>query len=121
MVIDQASDFSTTLNLTDTNGDPLNLNGYTALASMRKWYTSNTFVSFVTSVNVNTGTITLTLSGNTTSNLYPGRYVYDVEIYNGTTTTRVVEGEVFLTPAVTANTIMSNWSYNWANTWDNNP
>ena len=34
--IDQGADFSTTLSLTDSNGDILNLTGYTALGQMRK-------------------------------------------------------------------------------------
>ena len=34
--IDQGSDFTTTISLTDSNGDVLNLTGYTALAQIRK-------------------------------------------------------------------------------------
>ena len=51
LVIDQGSTYSTTLNLTDENGDPLNLSGFTANSQIRKWYTSSNSTSFSTSIN----------------------------------------------------------------------
>ena len=107
-VLEQATDFIINLPMVDNNGDPINLTGYTANSAMRRCYSSNTFVDFNTSINGNTGTITLGLAANVSANLYPGRYVYDVNINNGTTTSRPYEGEVFITPAVTANTILTN-------------
>ena len=38
LYIDQGADFSTTLSLTDSNGDILTLTGYSAIAQMRKTY-----------------------------------------------------------------------------------
>jgi hypothetical protein len=108
LTIDQAADFSVNLPLVDDNGDPLNLLGYTALSSMRKWYSSNTATNFNTSINSSAGIITLELDASVSANLYPGRYVYDVNLTNGITTSRVFEGEVFLTAAVTANTILTS-------------
>ena len=101
LIIDAGTTFSTTLTLTDQNGDPLNLSGYTANSQLRRWYTSSNSVPFVTSINTSSATITLSLSANATANLYAGRYVYDVDINNGTTVSRVVEGIVTVTPAVT--------------------
>ena len=46
--IDQGADFSTTLSLTDSNGDILNLTGYTALGQMRKTYGSSTIAATFT-------------------------------------------------------------------------
>ena|SRR5271157_274289 len=108
LVLDQAADFTINLPLIDNNGDPINLTGYIANSAMRRWYTSNTFINFNTSINSNMGIITLELDSNISANLYPGRYVYDVNINNGTTTSRVFEGEVFITAAVTANTILTS-------------
>jgi hypothetical protein len=109
LVIDQATDFSVNLPpLVDINGDPLNLFGFTASSSMKKWYTSNTVTSFNISINNNAGIITLELNASVSANLYPGRYVYDVNLTNGITTSRVFEGEIFLTAAVTANTILTS-------------
>jgi hypothetical protein len=105
LTVDQNSDYSVTLNLTDQNGDIINLSGYTAFSSMRKWYDSTNSIPFITSINTTAGTLTLSMSANTTANLWPVRYVYDVIINNGAITTRIVEGEVFVTPAVTGSTI----------------
>lgn len=102
LVIDQGTTFSADLALTDDNGDVLNMFGYTANSQMRKWYTSsNPSATFVTSINVDTGTISLSLDSSNTSSLVAGRYVYDVEIDNGTVVSRIVEGIVTVTPQVT--------------------
>ena len=102
LVIDQGSTYSTDLTLTDENGDPLVLDGYTANSQIRKWYTSsNAAATFTTSMNVETGVITLTLTASQTSNLVAGRYVYDVEISAGSEVSRIVEGIVTVTPQVT--------------------
>lgn len=101
LVIDQGATFSTDLTLTDENGDALILSGYTANSQMRKWYTSSNATVFATSVNVLSGVITLSLSANQTASLSSGRYVYDVEISDGLSTSRVVEGIITVTPNVT--------------------
>ena len=102
LVIDQGSTFSTDLTLTDENGDPLTLDGYTANSQVRKWYTSsNASATFTTSINTTSAVITLTLTANQTSNLVSGRYVYDVEISSGGEVSRIVEGIVTVTPQVT--------------------
>ena len=102
LVIDQGSTFSTDLSLKDENGDPLVLTGYTANSQIRKWYTStNPSASFTASINVDSGSITLSLSSDQTSNLVAGRYVYDVEITDGSSISRIVEGIVTVTPQVT--------------------
>ena len=102
LVIDQGTNFSTTLNLTDEIGDQLQLSGFIANSQIRKWYTStNPSASFTASVNVDSGSITLSLSSDQTSNLVAGRYVYDVEITDGTVVSRIVEGIVTVTPQVT--------------------
>lgn len=102
LVIDQGSTFSTDLTLTDENGDPLNLAGYSANSQIRRWYTSsNVAATFTTSINVASGVVTLSLTANQTSNLTYGRYVYDVEINSGAEVSRIVEGIVTVTPQVT--------------------
>jgi len=105
LVIDQGTTFSTDLNLTDSNGDPINLLGYYANSVMKKWYTSSTFIPFTTSINSLAGIITLSLDANTTASLTPGRYVYDVdvtEILDGVkVVSRVIEGYITVTPGAT--------------------
>ena len=101
LVIDQGSTFSVDLDLTDENGDAINLSGYTAESQMRKWYTSTTSYPFTTSVNSAAGVITLSMSAIQTACISAGRYVYDVEINDSNTVSRVIEGIVTVTPKVT--------------------
>ncbi len=103
IVIDQGTDFSTTISVTDANGSIMNLDGYTGASKIRKHYTSTNAVAFTVGVDANTGEVTLSLTSTQTDDLLAGRYVYDVELYNAesNTTSRIIEGLVTLTPSVT--------------------
>ena len=101
--IDQGADFTTTVTVTDSNGDAVSLVGYSAAAQIRKSYSSSTSTAFTTSIsNASGGEITITLSDTQTSALEAGRYLYDVLITaSGGDKTRVVEGQVTVNPSVT--------------------
>lgn len=102
LVIDQGSDFSTTITLSDPDGNLIDLSGFTGRSQIRKHYTSLTAVEMGVILDVQTATITLTLSSTQSSNLAAGRYVYDVEITNqANVVSRIVEGIVTVTPQVT--------------------
>jgi hypothetical protein len=105
LYIDQGTTFNTNLTLTDVNGNPMNLTGYTAYSQMKKWYssTANATFTFTTSIpNPNNGVITMSVNANVTSTMWPGRYVYDIDIVDpNNNVTRVVEGFVTISPGVT--------------------
>lgn len=102
LFIDQGTDFTTVLTLTDENGTALDLSNANSSAQIRKNYTSLTYTAFDTSINSTSGEITLTLAADVTAGLEAGRYVYDVELVDGAnSTTRIVEGVVTITPQVT--------------------
>ena len=103
LFIDQGTDFSVTVDVTDTDGSVLDLDGYTASAQIRKTYTSsNVSATFGTSIAAVSGQVTLSLSDTVTAGLSPGRYVYDLNIESsGGQVTRVVEGQAIVTPGVT--------------------
>jgi hypothetical protein len=102
IIIDQGTTFSTSINLTDDNGDAIDLTGYTGRAQMRKHYTSSNAQSFTVSLQSSNGTVTLSLTETQTANLTAGRYVYDVEVVSGANVvSRIVEGIVTVTPEVT--------------------
>jgi hypothetical protein len=109
IVVDQATTFSTTLNLTDDAGNPIDLTNYNAEGQIRKWYTSSNVVNFAISISQpKNGIINISLDANTTANMAYGRYVYDiVTITNSGTVTRVVEGILTVTPEVTKVTWLS--------------
>ena len=103
IIIDQGTDFQAVVNLDDADGNPYNLTDHTVASQMRKNYAaSSAAATFVCSHDGTTGEITLTLSRQYTSELEPGRYLYDVEVTSSAnTTTRVVEGTVTVTPGIT--------------------
>lgn len=100
ITIDQGTDFSTQIDLTDDNGNVLDLSGYTTKAQIRRWYTSSTAVNFTTLIHE--GAIILALNAAAT-NLLSGRYVYDVILKKTSdgTVTRIVEGSISVNPRVT--------------------
>lgn len=101
LVIDQGTTFSTTVDITDEDGNPINLTTYTASGQIRKHYTSTTKTDFTISMS-ESGIMTISLSANSSNLLDPGRYVYDIELTANTgSVTRVVEGIVTITPSVT--------------------
>lgn len=102
IVIDQGTDFSTSISLTNTDGSQLDLTGLSAASQIRKSYTSATATAFTAELANSTGTLTLSLNNSVTSSLSSGRYVYDVELTDGSNVvTRILEGIVTVTPEVT--------------------
>jgi len=101
LTIDQGTTFTTTITITDDDGNALDLTGYTGAAQLRKHYTSSNSVNFTVSITSATGEVTLSLTANATSNIVAGRYVYDCELTNSGTVSRVLEGIVTITPQVT--------------------
>ncbi len=104
LVIDQGASFSADIDVTDSDGDALNLTGYTAAGQMRRTYTSTTAINFTGSIqSASQGTVRIALTATETNGIKAGRYVYDVEITNASTqeVIRIVEGQVEVTPGVT--------------------
>lgn len=102
IIIDQGTTFNTIINLTDNNGDPVDLTGYTGGSEMRKHYTSSNSQNFTVTLGGANGTVVLSLTSSQTANLSPGRYVYDVEVRSGANVvSRIVEGVITVTPEVT--------------------
>ena len=101
--IDQGATFTTTVTVTDANGDAVNLSGYSVAAQIRKTFLSSTATAFTATIsNASSGEITISLSPTQTTTLEAGRFVYDVLITaSGGTKTRVVEGQVTVNPSVT--------------------
>lgn len=103
LYIDQGTDYTITVDVTDSAGDVLDLTGYTATAQVRKTYTSSSLsATFTTSINAAAGQVTISLTDTQTSALQAGRYVYDLNIESGGgVKTRVIEGQAVVTPGVT--------------------
>ena len=103
IVIDQGADYSASIDVTDADGDAVDLTGHTGKGQIRKTYSSSTAVNFDPAIvqSATNGTVRIGLSSTTTNNMKAGRYVYDVEIDNGSAITRIVEGQLEVRPGVT--------------------
>ena len=101
--IDQGSDFTAIMDLQNDDNTPINLVSHQVYSQFRKSYMSTVGYSFVASIhNAVAGQIKLSLPGTTSSNIKPGRYLYDVEIVSPVgTKTRVVEGILTINPEIT--------------------
>ena len=101
LVIDQGTDYETSVNITDDNGDAVDLSLYTGAGQLRKHYSSSNSHAFTVATDAS-GTVTLTMDADTTGAITPGRYVYDVELTSdANVVSRIVEGVVTVTPQVT--------------------
>lgn len=101
IVIDQGTDYTTAINVTDEYDVAIDLTGYTGAAQMRKHYTSTAQTAFTVTV-ANNGVVTLTMNSATTNAISSGRYVYDCELRSSANiASRLIEGIVTVTPQVT--------------------
>lgn len=104
LFLEQGATFNTSIVLDDVAGESFNLTNYTAASQMRKsYYSSNAAATFSVSTgnDPTQGIITLSMTSANTANIYPGRYVYDVYVQNGSERVRVLEGIINVTPQVT--------------------
>jgi len=105
--VDQGSNFSTTVEVTNNNGAATDLTGYSARGEVRRSYTASVAATFTATIDADptTGLVTIALSPAQTGSLKSGRYLYDVEVYIDdspeTTVLRVREGQIHVTPRVT--------------------
>ena len=103
--IDQGASFSSDVTVTNSDGNAVDLAGYTAEARLAKSYgaSSNVSVTVTIAADTATGVITLSLNDTQTGALdAPSRYVYDVYITqtSSSTVTRVIEGVITVNPKV---------------------
>lgn len=102
--VDQGSDFSAIIDLENDDGTRMNIADFQIYSQFRKSYNSSVGYEFrceiVDAVN---GKFSINLSGVTSSGIRPGRYLYDVELYDplNNSKTRVVEGIVTINPEIT--------------------
>lgn len=105
LTIDQGASFKAEIDVKDSDGDALNLTGYTGAGQMRKTYSSSSKTDFTVEFKNprSSGTLSILLSAAQTNAIKAGRYVYDVEVTktSDSEVTRVIEGQIDVTPGVT--------------------
>lgn len=103
ILIDQGTDYSTTIFVSDGNDVAIDITGYSFAASARKHFTSNTAYNFTLTITDGVqGEVTMSMNAATTANISAGRYVYDCEMTDtSSVVTRLVEGLLTVKPQVT--------------------
>ena len=110
LVCEQATTFNfqfQVLNNTTAGSTPWNLTSYTGTMTVRPFAGSTTTTVVASTANgrmvfdaIN-GRITVTIAASVTEDFSPGRYVYDLVVTTGATTTRLLEGKFTVTAGVT--------------------
>ena len=107
LYINQGTDFTTALVLTDNFGNPINLSGSGVLSQAKKSFTGNAAITFSTTiVDPINGLIYLSIDAANTISVPAGTLVYDVLVQDPQNNiTRVLEGRLFLSATVTDPTL----------------
>ena len=105
LYVDQGSDYSTVVQLTNNDQTDFNLTGYTYGFQIRKSsYSTVAYTANAYSTAPTTGNIILDIPASLSSTMEAGKYVFDVEMTKGSapyTKTRVVQGNMWLSGEIT--------------------
>ena len=103
LYIDAGSTFNAIVTVRGTDGNVLNLTGFSVASQIKKSYGSLVAYNFITSIyDAPSGRVKITLPAATSSAIKPGRYLYDIEITAPSLEKlRAVEGLVIITPEIT--------------------
>ena len=103
LTIDQGSNFTYDLEVTNADGTEYDLTGFTMVGKLAKGY-ATTYPRTVFSCTVDNpteGVVTVSLTADQTKALSPGRWVFDVvATHADSTVTRLLEGIAVVTPSV---------------------
>lgn len=101
IAIEQGATWSRVFTYTEDDGTtPINLTGYTGRAQIRRSPMGRLLADFTVSINGAAGEVTLSLTATQTAELYEDG-VYDIELVNGATVIRLVQGKVTVNAGVT--------------------
>lgn len=103
ILIENGATFSRTLTVESTVGVPLNLTGYTFRGKLRRNLSDATAViDFTIAVsNAAAGTVLWSLTATQTDTIPAQIHRYDIEMVNGNTVTRILEGEAWVSASAT--------------------
>jgi hypothetical protein len=104
LYVDQGVDFAVVLDLFDSEGVDFNISDQEFKCEVRKVFSST--VAFQATVRVNTddddaNNLDLVISANTTADVDPGKYQYDIVMSDGLQKSKILEGLMFILPTIT--------------------
>ena len=101
LFLDKGSDFTTTLDVVNASDASINMAAYTCTSTIKASHTNSQINATSTSnlaftaTGYSNGSVILSLTDTQTGYLQaPKRYLYDVKVVTGSTTTKLVEGHV---------------------------
>ena len=103
LYIDQGIDFLMDLDVFSDDGETtIDISGHTFTGSARKVYSSNKAFDFTTELVANTaGKLEITLASNTSIDIEPGKYQYDIIMTTqASIKIKLLEGLVFVIPTM---------------------
>lgn len=107
ITIEQGATFQMNLTWKDSTGSPVNITGYTARMQVRENYEAESTLVSLTStggdivLGGSLGTIAITIAASATQTLQLDEAVYDLELVNGATVTRLLQGKATVSREVT--------------------
>jgi hypothetical protein len=101
--IDQGTDFVIDLDLFTDQGEDFPISSYSFTGDAKKVYSSSKVFSFSTRLVVSDANkLEISLSANTSANVDPGKYQYDIIMTSNTNSkSKILEGLVFILPTMT--------------------
>lgn len=101
ITIEKGTDFESTFTVSNPDGSPLNLNGYTSLSKIKKFPSSTQSTPFSVGIITSAGQVIISMASTISSTLSDGRHYYDIIIINSSNgkKRKIIEGMALITPS----------------------
>jgi len=99
--VEQGATYTLEITVTDSAGAVYDMSGATAAAKIRETKSSVTSFAFTCTINTGTGVITVTMAATDTAAITITSGFWDLELTQGSTVTRLLEGTVVVSQEVT--------------------
>ena len=101
ITIDQGADYQEVFTVTNPDGSPLDLQGYSCEATLAKFPDSTVTTSFGVGIVTSAGQVVVSIANTITDQLKPGRYYYNIFTISSTSKRKkIIEGNALVQPSV---------------------
>lgn len=99
--IEKGTDFDSVFTVSNPDGSPLNLSGYSSISKLKKFPSSSESTEFSVGILTSAGQVVVSMANTISSTLDLGRHYYDVIIINSSTgkKRKIIEGMALVTPS----------------------
>jgi hypothetical protein len=106
--VDQGTDFQVVLDLLDAAGSGYEVNSQQFKCEVKRIYSSTLAFEAVIEINLDdndTNNINLIIPAATTRSIEPGKYQYDLIMFQSGKVVKILEGLLFLLPSITSSEV----------------